>query len=382
MAQKHNRVTEKHETSHSSFNRRRASISKKDNVPSIPVTFHVIYLHFSIDFDGFTLLNNILTAGNSYVTSAGETLPAYTPYPPQLILAATLVVHPQMTTRAKTPEDLQASDEALRFLRNVNNTVGPINADFATVFAIKPSTLSSRQRVARRINPDSGSGDEDEDDVYTLNSPFANEYSVFAQTTDFWDLVGWAFNCSIKWKKRWERWKLWLEFALDVLDADWEERRRQADKLKDSKPLEESIILRYLDSADSRAGRRRVLRSILANGEEKALYEFGEVWKDETKERKIKENDVMAPTKKVDLDADEWGDYDLDVDEDEVADIDIEGNDTYDDFGGVDSMQLRQRFLLLVSGVHLPQCISFINTPACQRGSSSTSRVHLPRGTL
>jgi hypothetical protein len=254
-----------------------------------------------------------------------------------------------MTTRAKSPEDLQASDEALRFLRNVNNIIGPINADFATVFAFRPSTLSSRQRAARRSNADSGSASEDEDDVYTLNSPFANERSVFAQTTDFWDVVGWAFNCSIKWKKRWDRWKLWLEFVLDVLDADWEERRHQANKLKDSKLLEESIVLRYLESADGRSGRRRVMRAILANGEDKALNEFGEVWKDETKERKLKENDLMAPTKKVDLDADEWGDYDLDLDEDEVTEAEIEVDDAYDDFGGVESMKLRQRLFLLVS---------------------------------
>jgi hypothetical protein len=308
-----------------------------------------------VDLDGFSILNNILTSGTSHVSSHGEVLPAYTPSPSQLILAATLIVHPQMTTRAQSPEDLQASNEALLFLRNVNEIVGPINADFVTVFTFKPSASGSRRRAPRRSAVDSGST-SDEEDVYVLNSPFVNERSVFEQTDDFWDVVGWAFNCSITWTKRWDRWKLWLEFVLDVLDADWDERRGRSDKLQDSKPLEDSIVLRFLESAEGRSGRRRILRAILADGEQKSLNEFGEVWKDETKEKKIKGKDVMAATKKVDLDADEWGDYGSDPDEDEVTEEEMTADGTTDDFGGLDSVLLRQRFLLLVSDAPVHSC--------------------------
>jgi hypothetical protein len=243
---------------------------------------------------------------------------------------------------------VQAANEALRFLHNVNEIVGPLNADFATVFTFKPSPSTSRRRVPKRGNTDSGSSSEEED-TYILNSPFAHERSVFAQNSDFWDVVGWAFNCSIVWKKRWSRWNLWLDLVLNILDADWEERWRQAEELKDMKPLEESMVFRFLESADNRTGRRRILRAILADGERKSLSEFGEVWKDETKERKIKEKNEMGPVKKIDLDADEWADYDYDVDEDETVEEEVKVKTNNDDFGGADSMQLRQRFLLLVS---------------------------------
>jgi hypothetical protein len=213
-----------------------------------------------------------------------------------------------------------------------------------------------RRRSAKR-NTDSASTSGDElPPKYSLNSPFARERSVFAQMKDFWHVVGWAFNCSIVWRKRWDRWKLWLAFALDVLEADFRFRLKQAKKSDDAEPLMESIIMRYLGGAEQNAARRRIMRAILADGRDKSLVEFGEVWMDETKERKVKEEKLDAPRKKINLDEDEWGDYDFDLDEDEVTDKDIEDSssetsvDDYEaEFGGMEAILLRQRFISLVS---------------------------------
>lgn len=310
------------------------------------------------DLEGFTALNNLLAAGTSHVLPNGKSLPAFTPIPQQLILAATLVVHPQLTTRAKSPEDLQASNEALRFLRNVNRIVGPVNADFATVFNFESqqSVFNLRRRRTKR-NADSTSTSGDETPTpYTLNSPFARERSVFAQMKDFWHVVGWAFNCSIVWRKRWDRWKLWLAFVLEVLEDDFRLRLKQARKSDSAKAIKDSIIMRYLEGTEQNTARRRIMRAILADGKDKSLVEFGEVWKDETKEKKVQEEMLDAPRKKVNLDEDEWGDYDFDLDEDEVTDKDIEdssseasADDDGDEFGGTGAMLLRQRFIKLVS---------------------------------
>jgi hypothetical protein len=167
---------------------------------------------------------------------------------------------------------------------------------------------------------------------------------------DIWPIVGWAFNCSIVWKKRWARWKLWLEFFLDVLESDWEERSRLTRNDGAANHLTDSMAARVLQTEDGRTGRRRFMRAIMADGSEKALNEFGEVWKNETKERKKTAED-MKNKRTLNIEENLWGDYDAAEDEDELM-IDImneiaelEGENGELD---MDANKLRQRFLSLV----------------------------------
>jgi hypothetical protein len=94
------------------------------------------------------------------------------------------------------------------------------------------------------------------------------------------------------------------------------------------------------------------MRAILADGSEKAVNEFGEVFKNETKERK-KEPVALKARKPLNIDEDKWGDYDVREDEDEVM-IDAEWEqlpepDTDENDTDIDANNVRQRFLALVS---------------------------------
>jgi hypothetical protein len=268
-----------------------------------------------------------------------------------LIAAATLVVHPQFTTRAKTEQDLLASNNALQFLYQVLNIFGPLGARFSDVFAFK-----SRVQTRRKINSQTFL---DESEPSQLVSPFVKEQSVFTQTEDFWSIVGWAFNTSTLWPKRWARWKLWLNLMLDVIDADFDARMSLAStettSLKSGVSMAESI----LQAPDGRTSRRRFMRAILARASEKSQNEFGEVFLNETKERKVKDETVRRRT--LNLEQDQCGDYDADLDEDEVMeDVQSEARDSEEDGSSsesdkeeeavvqMDVIKLQQRFLVLV----------------------------------
>lgn len=280
-------------------------------------------------------------------------------------LAATLIVHPQYTIRAKSEDDLRASDEALRYLRDALRIVGPVNAKLALAFTFRNDVSLKRRRKGRQ-SEDESNGDDDDEDEDQLTSSFAGEKSVFAQRRGFWQVVGWAFNCSVKYKKRWERWKLWLEVMIEVLEEDWMERQRgvmeeagDMDVDLSGKLAKESLITQYLGGAGSRNGKREILRAILANGEEKSVNEFCEVWKDETKERKVREEVDIDRRKSINLDDDEWGDYDINEDEDEVMQDGEEPTEVEsggEELGGIDSIKLRQRLMVLV-------CLKFYHLP-------------------
>jgi hypothetical protein len=144
------------------------------------------------------------------------------------------------------------------------------------------------------------------------------------------------------------------------------------------KVAREAIITQYLEGAGGRGGRRRVVSAILADGGEKAVREFGECWKDETKERKAKEQIGLWETRKINLDENEWwGDYAINDDEDDVVQDEkqeITGKvEAQQDFGGIESIKLRQRLLVLVSGHRLTHQVR-ITTPL----TSSTSSLMWP----
>ena len=167
----------------------------------------------------------------------------------------------------------------------------------------------------------------DADDVEPLNLDIAKTGSVWARAEDFWAVVGWAFNCAVVHKKRWERWKLWLEFMCDVLEDDWNERLRLYEE--DHGPLtretaegdhlavlKESLVVRYIgvnggmQGAVSSSNRdRRIMRAIFADGSVTAANEFREVFYNELKELDVER---VRPGKRqgdVNIEEDEFADY-------------------------------------------------------------------------
>ncbi|KAH0537541.1 hypothetical protein FGG08_005676 [Glutinoglossum americanum] len=342
---------------------------------------------FLPDTQGLTLLSNLLTSGTSFTTASGDPVPAFIPTPQQLSLAATLVVHPRLTTRAASKEQLQASNVAFRLLRNANKIVGPINANFAAAFTFSPQNTRKRSDGRRRT----GGGDDSGDDSDMINTEIANAGSLWARAEDFWHAVGWAFNCSVAYPKRWGRWKLWLEFMLDVLEDDWAERLRMIEEDGDTSKnepeedlLAQSMIVQWLSGRKGAYGnKRRYIRAIFADGSAKAMAEFKEIFKNEPKERKTNGDAEIKRPAKVDIDQDVFGDYLDDDSDDEVEENTLSATtklteDRSSDkdseiltvgvqprrattvtngaerFGGMDSLILRQRLLSLVRATCTP----------------------------
>lgn len=339
-----------------------------------------VYFDDGLYLEAISFLSNLLNSGTSV---SDRTLLAHAPFPQQLGLLSTLVVHPTFTTRASSAERLQASNSALRLLHDVNKIVGPVNADFANAFAFRSLSVSRRGGRRRGADDESEDGGDAE---RMIRSELANTGSLFAQAESFWDVVGWAFNSSVVHKKRWERWRLWLELMLDALEDDWAERLKEVDEkhAEVDDPAHDaaaqSLILQYLPASDGRTGRRRVMRAILANGDRKSLNEFREVFRNETAERKQEESTKTRLPTRINIDEGDFGDYGLDDDDEDdmlenavdlrtstrstrrdVLAVDEESEDGNDEgtsrssdhyaLGGVDSIILRQRLLSLLHRV-------------------------------
>lgn len=209
--------------------------------------------------------------------------------------------------------------------------------------------------------------EHDNPDTRPLNTKFNQAASVWHCAEDFWHAVGWAFNCSVLHPARWERWQIWLQFMCNVLEDDWKEREKKYQEAKQNqtdtsvlpeksgrsereasqgaepikeenhtgkKPkmktvkvtddlgiFRESLIFRYIASNTTAGRNRRIMRAIFANGKSN-LGEFKEVFKDEL--RIPVADQELHNTKKragdINLDKDDYGDYQNHSDEDFEAD--------------------------------------------------------------
>ncbi|KAL6910581.1 hypothetical protein GGI43DRAFT_378544 [Trichoderma evansii] len=282
-----------------------------------------IFLEEQLYTCAINLLNSILGSGISRSSPSGKPVPV--PPPSHLALLSTIAVHPLHTTRVDKPEHLDVSSLALGYLRNVLKVVGPLHADFRTAFQFR-SVPRWNRRAAGHTGHDSDSEMSDGDseggrDV--LRGRIANEGSVWAKGQDFWSTVGWAFHCCTLMPHRWRYWRAWLEFMLDVLKADWEERKRR--DLEDYEirggvgdvPTTwraESMIVMYMDQKDGRhSGPKGIMKALLAYNGSISSSSFQEVFDKEHKGprqrgKKRKREAVL------DLANDKFGDY---FDEDE-----------------------------------------------------------------
>lgn len=241
-------------------------------------------------------------------------------------------------------------------------------------FAFKETSRKSAGRGKRKGGGDAGVDGEGE---RVLAGKYANQQSLWGCVDDFWAVVGWAMNCSVKHKGRWERWKGWLEVMLDVLERDLERSVDRGD-------VKHCLLQTYLQTiGGGRNDQRRMMRAILADGSEKSVGEFGEMWRNETRPPKVEDEEEKASKKrKLDLENGEYGDY---FDDDSAAEEDNNNTTSstrrsrsahskpkrgpsagssdassstssgaivsgdVESFGGYDSLRLRQRFFALLA---------------------------------
>ncbi|KXL47524.1 hypothetical protein M433DRAFT_57801 [Acidomyces richmondensis BFW] len=289
------------------------------------------------------------------ISGTGSALPAQIPPPQYLALAATLTVHPSFTNRTRSEDKHDAANKALRYIQDVLTLCGSRASGIYKAFQYKPKPTSSRcykKQVSGRRQAQVNSDSEDESG--RLHSTYASTESLWQNAEDFWSVIGWAFNCSVAHRARWVRWKLWLEVMLDTLEVDL-----KACVSEDC--VHESIFAQYLNSiGESRNNKRRLMRAILADGKQKSLAEFGEIWRNETQPPKPKKgDDRFGSNRKLDVENGEFGDYFDDSDNESREEsarnstsqrkVIVAGDqNSIEGFGGVDSMNFRRRILALL----------------------------------
>ena len=325
-----------------------------------------------LDTQALKFLISLITPGNTISRT-----PALLPPPQHIALACTLAVHPTLTTRAKSEDRLEAANLALRYLRLVLKLVGPVNGNLQDAFVFTGIGTSSRRgTVGRRRTTDELHTSSD--DEHNINSDLAGPGAIWSQAEDFWQVVGWAFNCSVHHKRRWEYWSLWLEYMIEVLEKDWETRVVEFETYPndDSDPRATSMIVQYLSAGESTTWRdRKILRAIFADGSARSMAEFPEIWKNETRERKKASEDRSRQIAKIDFKEGNYGDYNVsessELEEstpsspiapispppDEVPDVAAA-------LGGTQSIGLRLQLLSLLSNVSAMVPETFLPLPA------------------
>ncbi|KAJ4190035.1 hypothetical protein NW767_011378 [Fusarium falciforme] len=277
-----------------------------------------IFLEEQLYASAINLLNSIAGAGASKRTSTNRKgVPI--PPPSHLALLSTLIIHPLHTTRAEKKEHLDVSSQALDYLRNILAIVGPVNADFRTAFQFYsvPRSGRRRERIASANDSDVSDAELSGDDE-RLRGKIANDGSVWNRGQDFWSTVGWAFNCSTMYPNRWRYWKVWLEFIMDVLEADWNERERRDKAAQqangpESEPIltsrEESIMAMYMDQQNGRQnGAKGFIKALFADGGELSSSAYREVFDKEPRGPR-KQSKKRKREQVLDLENDKFGDY-------------------------------------------------------------------------
>jgi hypothetical protein len=272
------------------------------------------------------------------------------PSPPHLGLAATVAVHPIFTTRTNSRDKWDQANAALRLLRLVYKTVGPVNAGLGVAFTFRKYQFRSSRHDGRSVLRffDGGDGAVDKDGYLggddddpssaaaggggaddDLHTPYAGSQSLWVRTEDFWQLVGWAFNCACLsgvHAERWHHYRLFLELLLDVLETDW--RIHDDDR---STP-EESLLWQYVElAAGGHARARRMLRAIFADGGKRSTDEFRPIFPQELKEPVAPQGRFNKRQGDVDIDRDIYGDYlvdESDLSSNEEVEIDDDAAST------------------------------------------------------
>ncbi|RMY91938.1 hypothetical protein D0862_09604 [Hortaea werneckii] len=285
-----------------------SSAGHVEEIPAALLCELLVKLEEGLYLNAFAQLCSLLSSGNASAASP----PARAP-PHQIIaLAATLSVHPRLTTRARDAEIRTNADSALDFLRAVGKDCDVRAAGLGESLAFASASgertaRGQRQRGGRRgvIKPLEMSEHGAADGI-KLRNRYSDKDSIWTNAEDFWHVLGWAFNCSILHQTRWKRYLLFLNWMLKALSSDLEYNAQLGS-------VDQSVIAKYLSSVgEGRNNKRRVMRAILAEGGARSTGEFPEIWKNETKPPKRKAEDEVAQMDKkrrLDLEAGEFGDY-------------------------------------------------------------------------
>lgn len=209
---------------------------------------------------------------------------------------------------------------ALRYLRNLLRIVGPVEANFRAAFQFYSAPRSNRRSfapVGNSSDVDSPSKD-DEDDADLLRGTMANQGSLWRRGQNFWSTVGWAFNCSTLYPMRWRFWKEWLQFMIDALEADWNERERrdlEAQEQDDNDTpantsRNESIIVMYMSSdGNAQGGFKHIVKSLLADGGNLSSAAFREVFDKELRGPRKESSKRKREETTLDIENGNFGDY-------------------------------------------------------------------------
>jgi hypothetical protein len=308
---------------------------------------------------GYDFLCSLLAAGTSISTPVQPYIGLLSP-PAYLAFASSLVVYPKITTKAHAKEVRKGSDAALRYLRCVHTTIdGPAYSTIREAFSF-PKEHMRRRAPARRTAAASLSPGPGNDDVEIIAGDAASAESIWTRAEDFWQLVGWAFNCSVLHKKRWSRWKLWLGIMLDFLEADWElcVQRSKVEETHAENVIRESLLWHYIvghSRSLNRGSRRRIVKAVLAAASVESLKDYPEIWDKETDAPKRERDDKQ--TGEVDVDTGDVAGYESDQDmhdtpddKGEVSDNESLGelHSTVEQLGGRQAIELRHRVIALV----------------------------------
>lgn len=242
-------------------------------------------------------------------------------------MIATLAIQPKHTSRLASAAEHDVASLSLTFLRDVLATVGPVNGKLRDAFLFRGE--GGRRRRSDETFPRHGS-DSDEDHI---RGRTANGGSIWARGQDFWKVLGWAFNCSASYPHRWRWWKPWLEYMLDVLELDYDERRQSDleregfgdgpdededddDHAGEQVPreclmLQDSLLASYIMPRNSRSSPLKpIISSLFADGGPSSTSIYTEVFKNETKV--ASKSSKKRKRHHVDLENDNFGDYDED----------------------------------------------------------------------
>lgn len=294
--------------------------SHRDAVKPLPTNLlehSKAFLEEQLLVQGLALQTRCLEAGVETNT------PARIPPPSHLAFASTLSLHPRLTTRTHKKDRHAGSNAALKHLRQVVNTLNVKDAGLKDALGFQSNRASSERskRASTRRSDDANGSDDEGEKLELIRSKYYNKRSLWTHAEDFWAIVGWAINCSVLHKHRWERWRAWLEQMIDVLHNDLEEHVQLKEKESKHVDMGDSLLAQFISTVGAgRNNRRRIMRAITADGTKKMAAEFGEIWKNETKPpKKKKEEDFRSKKRRLDLDNDEFADYGDSSSEDDIS---------------------------------------------------------------
>ncbi|KAJ8108763.1 hypothetical protein ONZ43_g6326 [Nemania bipapillata] len=263
-----------------------------------------VYLEEALPRQAIALLDSLLST-----RSENPREPVYCPPPSQISLLCSLIVHPDFTTRPKEPDWPQISLQSLVYLRGLLAVLGPVNACFKE--AVLFGTHATYDADPDSLTALYGHADADERGLVRLSPRHGND-SIWQRGRDFFSVVGWAFNCSVLHLERWQWWARWLDFMLDLLEKDIQQRHDlDVESGADDMPfLQGSILASYITQRSSRTTDMVmwIIKALFSDGSASSTSVFQEIWHREHK-NKSQRTANKRKREKVNIDRGEYGGY-------------------------------------------------------------------------